>query len=760
MKAALHSKSGAFRRRAIPAVSTIAALVAACFANAQQAPAPAAKGEGTEQLDKITVTATKREESLQVVPIAVTVLSGETLELQNLNNVATITQQVPSMNFRLGASNKDTSLFIRGIGTLTTSQGAEPSVSTVVDGVVFPRAGQSTLDLVDVDRMEVLRGPQGTLFGRNASAGVVNIVTKRPSTDTERYVDFSYYQGNERRLRGGVSGELSKGLTGSVNAFVGKFDGNVKNVFLGEDVNGYDRWGVRGKLEWAARSDVTVTFIGDYAKADDTGSRGPYVRGSAAIAAAIAPITMGVENRDVSTNVKERVDDTNKGLSAQVDWRTGNHTVTSITAWRQWDNIQYQDIDGTSGAWNQIAGLSDRGQLKSKTVSEELRVASNKGKFFDYVAGFYYMKTKTDEVYRRDVVRCNGTLPNLANGLTPCAAFLNDYGEAPYGSESKNMSVFGEGVFNFTPELRAILGGRYVWDDLSYYHSRFSTQSAAIPGVSPTRAYTTGSTDETGTAGRVGGQYDFNKDVMGYVTLSRGYKGPAYNVFFNAASNRDEFPLDPEKSQGWEVGLKSTLLGNRLRVNLAYFDTKYTGYQANYPDVVAGTVVTRLINAGDVSTKGVELDFEAKVTKEFTFSGAYTQMKARVDQFKCATGATCPALDGQPLPFAPDKKGVIRGTYATPLASGYRVEVGADYTWQSETQFDLSTSPNTIQPAYGIWNAYIGLGDPRRGWRVALVGKNLSDKSYAQFLQPGANTQRSVPRDDERYYGVTARYEF
>jgi iron complex outermembrane receptor protein len=257
----------------------------------------------------------------------------------------------------------------------------------------------------------------------------------------------------------------------------------------------------------------------------------------------------------------------------------------------------------------------------------------------------------------------------------------------------------------------------------------------------------------------VGVQYDVNRDVMAYVTGSRGYKGPAYNAFFNMQA-QDDVALAPEKSKGYEVGLKSTLLNNRLRVNLAYFDTNYTGYQANYPDVVQGTVITRFINAGDVYTKGLELDFEFKVTKELSVSGAYTALKARVDKFNCPAGATCPALDGQPLPFAPDRKGVIRANYFTPVASGFRLELGADYTWQSDTQYDLSTSPNTIQPAYGIWNGYVGLSDPRRGWRVAVVGKNLSDKSYSQQLLPGANTQRSVPRDDERYVGVTARYEF
>ena len=150
--------------------------------------------------------------------------------------------QVPSVNFRTNASNKDTTLFVRGVGTICTSPGVEPTVCTVVDGVVLARPGQATLDLLDVDRIEVLRGPQGTLFGRNASAGVVSILSKAPSAVLERYVDVSYFGGNERRLRGGISGELSPGgARGSLTALVGQYDGNVKNVFNGEKVNGHDK---------------------------------------------------------------------------------------------------------------------------------------------------------------------------------------------------------------------------------------------------------------------------------------------------------------------------------------------------------------------------------------------------------------------------------------------------------------------------------------------------------------------------------------
>jgi len=753
------SKPLAVQHRMLPLAAVIAAFIAG-QANAQQAGAPPAKAEDTNQLETITVTATKRSEPLQTVPIAISVVSGDTIEQANLNTLGAIASQVPTLNFRANASNKDTSLFIRGVGTISTSPGVEPTVSTVVDGVVYARPGQATLDLMEVERIEVLRGPQGTLFGKNASAGVINIVSKPISSGTERYVDAAYYQGNEMRLRAGISGELSPGLLGSVGVLFGKYDGNINNITLGEDVGGYDRQGVRGKLEYTPNRDVKATFIADYSTADDTGSRGPFVRTTGvALPVALSPIVPGLENRSVAADVKERVEDTNSGLSAQVDWSVGGATWTSITAWREWKNIQYQDIDGTAVVNNQISALSDRGQLKSEQISEELRFASATGKFFEYVGGLFYMRTKTDEVYRRDVKRCNGTLPNLPSGVTPCAALFLDNGVATYGTEGKSASLFGEGKFNFSPTVRGILGLRYTADDLSYYHGRVSTAAIQIPGVRVTRPNTTGSTTEHGVSGRIGPQWDLSKDATVYATYSEGYKGPAYNAFFNMSAI-DDFALAPEKSKGFELGLKSTMFDNRLRLNLAAFDTKYEGYQANYPDIVSGTVVTRFINAGDVSTKGFELDFDAKLSKQFTLSGALANTNAKVDQFKCPVGATCTNLNGATLPSAPEWKANVRANYRMDVGSGMKLDIGADYAWQSEVQYDLSTSTNTLQPSYGIFNMSVALMNSSSGWRVALLGKNLADKSYSAFLLSGANTQRSVPRDDQRYFGVNARLDF
>ncbi|MEQ1515485.1 MAG: TonB-dependent receptor, partial [Usitatibacteraceae bacterium] len=719
----------------------------------------AAKAEPSDKLDTITVTATKRSEPLQTVPIAISVISGDSLEQANLNTLGAITSQAPTVNFRANASNKDTSLFIRGVGTISTSPGVEPTVSTVVDGVVYARPGQATLDLMEVDRIEVLRGPQGTLFGKNASAGVINIVSKAIAPGTERFIDAAYYKTRELRVRTGISGEFSPGVLGSVAVLFGRYDGNIDNIKLGEKVGGYDRRGVRGKVEFNISPDVKTTLIGDYAKADDTGSRGPFVRATGVIPVALSPIVPGLENRSVAADVKERVEDKNSGLSAQVDWGLRGATLTSITAWREWRNIQYQDIDGTGTVNNQIAALADRGQLKSEQLSQELRLASATGKFFEYVGGLFYMRTKTDEVYRRDVQRCNGTLANLPSGVTPCAALFFDNGVATYGTLGKSGSLFGESKLNFSPTLRGILGLRYTKDDLSYYHGRVSTAAVQIPGVRVSRLNTTGSTEQNGVSGRIGPQFDLNKDATIYATYSKGYKGPAFNAFFNMSAI-DDFALSPEKSKSFEVGLKSTLLDNRLRLNLAAFDTKYTGYQANFPDVVGGTIVTRFINAGDVSTKGFEADFEAKLSKQFTLAGAVANTKARIDRFNCPVGATCPNLNGAPLPSAPDWKTNIRANYKMDVANGLRLDLGADYSWQSEVQYDLSIATTTIQPAYGIVNMSVALSSPAAGWRVALLGKNLTDRSYAAFLGAGANTQRSVPRDDQRYFGINARLDF
>lgn len=726
--------------------SVLSQAVAAAIALGAM-PTFAAQGdEESVSLQAVTVTATRRAESLQKVPVAVSVVDGEQLERDNRNGVASIVQQVPSLNFRTGASNKDTSLFIRGVGTISTSPGVEPTVATVIDGVVYGRPGQATLDLLDLERIEVLRGPQGTLFGKNASAGVLNIVTRAPTEETHGYIDQSYYSGNESRTRFGIGGSLIPDtLKGSLTTLFGSYDGNVDNRANGHEVSGYNRKGVRGKLEFTPNDDLTLTLAADYMQSHDDAPNGVVSKAlTPAFAGALAPVSASGHSRDIASDYRSHVEDINKGLSAQLDWNLGDYTLTSITAWRGWDNTQWQDGDRLATITSAFPGTEDKGDLSYDQYSQEVRLASPKGEFVEYVGGLFYMHGKDDETYRRTLVTPTGS----------------QRGVADYTTTSDSYSAFGETTLNFTSRLRGIAGLRWTHDDLEYDHRRVSTSATTVSGIQPgTRS--SGSVDEDGWSGRLGVQYDLSDDVMAYVTYSRGYKGPAYNVFFNMQP-RDTDALKPETSNTWEAGIKASAWDNRLTSNLAVFHSEYDNYQANFFDTVANQVVTRLINAGSVSTEGVELDYALQATQNLKLSGALAYTRARIDQFSCPAGAAASCnVDGKTLPYSPDWKSYVRADYSIPLANGLDVELGTDYSWQSEVQYDISQNPDTKQGAYGIWNASIALADYTNGWRVALLGKNLADKSYSPMLASGSGyIYRAVPRDDERYFGVQLRKDF
>ena len=759
------SRRSCFPGRYVPLA---AALLTAMPALAQQA-------TDSGQLETVIITATKRVQPLQSTPIAVSVISGSTLEEGNLNNLSTIAQQIPTVNFRTNASNKDTALFIRGVGTISTSPGVEPTVSMVLDGVVTARPGQATLDLVEVDRIEVLRGPQGTLFGKNASAGVINIVTRAPNKKTDGYLDLSYYQGGEKRVRAGVSGELSPDVVrASLSVMAARFDGNITNVFDNSTVNGYDRKGIRARADITPNKDLKISLIADHSKADDTTPTGVAyainvttfpsgaVTANPLFGAAVSPVVPSPENRQINSNMQTRVSDTNQGVSAQVDYSFGGYQLTSITAHRTWKNTQFQDQDRLGTVYRQFNGTSDRGELDFSQTSQELRIASTQKQFFEYVAGLFYIESKNDEQYRRDVTRCAGTTATaLSSGLVPCStgSVTIDNGVATYGVRNKSKALFGEGTFNFTSQLRAIAGLRYTEDDLSYYHGRVAS-ATGVPGVGATRATVTGATTKNAVSGRFGPQFEVSKDLMVYSTYSRGYKGPAYNVFFNMSPTQDN-ALAPEKSKSIEVGLKSELMDRRVRLNLAAFTTDYDGYQANVPDLVNGVIVTRLVNAGKVSTKGVELDLTARVTSQLTVNAGVANIIARVKNFNCPVGAAASCdVNGRPMPFSPDWKGTLRVKYSQPLSGNLTLDYGADLSWQSKTNFDLQQQPDSVQKEYTLVNASIAL-QSTAGWRLALVGKNLTDESYATFIQSSGNhINRYVPRDDKRYFGVNFRYDF
>ena len=263
-----------------------------------------------DSIAEIVVTAQKREQRLQDVPVALTVISGDTLANQGGVNIENAQYLVPSLNFRKSGTTLNQFLFLRGIGTANFSIAAEPSVSAVLDGVVLANAGEAFADLVDIERIEVLRGPQGTLFGKNASAGVINIVSKRPGDTFGGYAEGGYFfgNGNEYRLRAAIDTPFSDTLRGRFTGFVSNWDGNIRNVTLNRRVNGYDRYGIRGVIEGDATENLKITVIGDYRKSDDDCCAELIGTLPTNITAQILPTPQGDKTRRVAQNLVTHTD--------------------------------------------------------------------------------------------------------------------------------------------------------------------------------------------------------------------------------------------------------------------------------------------------------------------------------------------------------------------------------------------------------------------------------------------------------------------
>lgn len=736
---------------------------AAVVAMSQAAIAADAAKDATT-VDEVTVTARFRQESVNSVPIALSVVSGDQMAKRNLNNMEGLSQAVPSIDFRTGGGNKDRTIFVRGVGTITTSPGVEPSVSTVLDGIVLSRPGQSTMDLVDVQRIEVLRGPQGTLFGKNASAGVINIVSKDPTNSLTGYGEASYYSDDEYRVKAGVSGPIIDGkLNGLISAMGSRYDGNVTDVLRGGNINGYSRSGVRTKFIATPNENMTVTFGADYIGGKESTPNGVFsstnrvayptgvVTTNPALAAVLASygVTAGPNNTKSVASIGTTVKDRNAGGFVQVDYKLGDYNLTSISGYRFWKNHQVPDFDNLPALTTTFPDVRDDGIVDSIQRTQEFRVTSPKGEFFDYVAGFYFMNAETKEIYKRELRR-------IVAGAT---AF--DSGQANYGIVAKNYALYGEGNFNFTPLFRGLLGFRQLRDELSYYHVRTATTAVALTGIRPFHQ-SAGSTSKDGWSGRVGLQYDINDHQMVYVTASRGYKGPAYNAFFNMQA-LDEIALKPETSKALEAGVKGSLFDGKLIGSLAIFNTKFENYQANFTDTVQGAFVTRLINAGEVSSKGLEGDFTARPMNGLRLGFSFARTDAKVDNFQCPTGSPVSCnINGQVLPFAPKWKTHYEAEYTTSLNDDFDLQISTDYSWKSKTQYSLSATPDTIQDAYGIWNAGIGLIGTKNGWSARALVKNIANEHYSPFVAYGsvAGAVRFVPRDNDRYYGVTLRKDF
>ena len=744
-------------------------------------------------LEEVVVTAQKREENVSDVPVAVSVLSSQQIDAAHVQNLEEMALLIPSVSFRTGNTTRNSAVTVRGIGTISFSIAAEPSVSTVVDNVVLGRSGQAFGDMYDLERLEVLRGPQGTLFGKNASAGVVNITTKRPGDEFEGYIDGSFYEDNEYLVKARVSGPLTDEVRASITVFDADFDGYVENVFNNNDINGYDKQGYRIMLDYTPQDTTSILFIYEDYDADNDCCVDLEARPSGRNPDSEAvPGGTGLDlgQRKADHDFRTVTEDETTAWSVQIEHEWNDHVITSITAQRDWNNTEFREGDFTSIAGDSTAPvfgvpfqLHDIGPQEWSQFSQELRIASPVGQPIEYQVGLFYWNIDSERQFTREAScqnnngQLNAAIANhlefgldLPNDQAAVDAFIagndvtcgaNDIVSATgfMKTEFKNYAVFGHATWNITEALRMQFGLRYTSDEVEYNHNRRNNDNYGRRGVGVRPRYSDGNeqfdtnlqgdTDETNVSGKVVAMYDFRDELMAYASYAQGYKGPAFNVFYNMDID-DINPIDPEESDAYEIGAKWA--SGNLLLNAAVYYTAIEDFQANDFDTSDGTTITGFTNGGDVETRGVELDFMWHPIDNWQLSGGFAFSDSETDN------------EGDPLPFAPDSKYNLMSDYRWPLDNGASIALNASLTYVDDQLSgnigqDENTNPEVVLPDYTIVNATLTYAAADDKWRASLVGKNLGDEEFATTYS-GDGFRYQIPREAERYFGVNFRLNF
>ncbi|GLK89005.1 TonB-dependent receptor [Pseudomonas turukhanskensis] len=745
------------------------------------ATAPATTDAKTDtELKKVVVTARRREEDAQDVPTPITTLSGATLETQRIYRVQDLQQVLPSVNVAF-IHARQSSVAVRGIGNNPASDGLEGSAGIYLDNVYLGRPGMAVFDMLDIEQIELLRGPQGTLFGKNTTAGVLNISTKKPTFSPERTVEVSggengYFQG-----KGTVSGGLTETLAGRLSAYRTRDDGYTHNLYNGDDLNGGERQGVRGQLLFQPNDDFNLRWINDYNEEDS--SNGTMIlygvtdryRTRAALAGA-SPV-YDRDRQVVNINSRQNVSVHQGGSSVEANWNlNGGYTLTSVSAYRYWHFTPANDETLNVSAINNT-GV----EVHDRQFSQELRLASPTGGFFDYVVGAYVFnqnlgnKTFTDYGDQADRFLLGANLN----------AFNNVYTKANGKIETDSYAAFGQGTFHFTDRLDLTLGLRGTYEEKEAKVERFAPEGGLTPigpgGVirqNQLGAYDSGELNQHNAApsGLISLSYKFTDDVLGYASLAHGEKSGGVNLAVASAptAGADSLLVGPERANDAELGFKSTLLDRRLLLNANVFWTGIHGYQATtlYQPPGSPSVVQVLANAGSVRSRGLEFEATALLTRGLTVNvnGSYNDVTyLSFENAPCpgevSTAPSAPAscdLTGERVVGASKWIGNVNGEYKWQLDGGIEPYVNASYAYRSEAEGTLDNSDLSKIDGYGLVNLSTGVradvGDGQLD--ASLWLKNATDKEYYLSAFAYINGAYTASVGQPRTAGVTLRYDF
>ncbi|MCU0073212.1 TonB-dependent receptor [Pseudomonas koreensis] len=744
-------------------------------------PAPAGKtATATSQLETVTVTTRRREESSQDVPTPMSVVSGTTLETQRVYRIQDLQQLVPSVNVAYMHA-RQSSVSIRGLGNNPASDGLEGSVGLYIDNVYLGRPGMAVFDLMDIEQLEVLRGPQGTLFGKNTTAGVINISTRAPSFTPERSIETSVGEDGYFQTKGTISGPLNDVLAGRLSAYRTRSDGDIKNEFNGHDLNGGSRDGFRAQLLFKPNENFNLRWIGDYNEEDSSaGTRvlyntGPTINGvnlySARAAAAGATLVNG-SHRKVNLDSDQHVTVHQGGTSVEANWALpSDFTLTSVSSYRFW-NFTPRNDDGLNVPATYNAGVS----VEDKQYSQEFRLASPKGEFFDYVLGAYYFGSDLDN----KSFAYYGPQADIWNG-TPRGALANVNSVGHGHIKTDSFALFAQGTWHLTPRLDFTAGVRGTYEEKNAWVNRDApVGGAAVTGAAATArrgrtgAYDSGDLNQysSSPSGLLNLSYRFTDDLLGYATLSHGEKSGGVNLVVGSAptAGADSLLIGTERANNAELGFKSTLWDRRLQLNANVFWTQVNAYQTNaYDDV---NRVQYLTNAGSVRSRGVEFESTVIPLRGLTlnFNGSYNDVS-----YLSYKDAPCPPevsqapgapascdLSGHQVVGASKWIGNANGKYEWNLDNGLQPYVTGSYAFRSKAVGTVEDSDYGQIPSYAVVNLSTGLrGDFNQGqWDISLWLKNAFDKTYYTTLWTGGNGGYEGLLGTPRTLGVTGRYDF
>ncbi|WP_162976170.1 TonB-dependent receptor, partial [Pseudomonas aeruginosa] len=577
------------------ALALLLALGGALPASAADAPAPAEEApplagsapvKAATALGKVTVTARRREEDSQKVPTPITVLGGETLEAQRISRVQDLQQVLPSVNVAY-IHARQSSVAVRGIGNNPASDGLEGSAGIYLDNVYLGRPGMAVFDLLDIEQLELLRGPQGTLFGKNTTAGVLNISTRAPTFTTERTVEVSGGQDGYFQGRGTVSGPLGETLAGRLSAYRTRDDGYIKNIHDDNYLNGGERQGARGQLLFEPNEDFSLRWIADYNE-EDSSNGSMVVYGAAerfwqrAALVGASPLR-DPQRKKVNINGRQHVSVHQGGSSLEANWNlAGGYRLTSISAYRYWHFTPANDEQLN------VSAINDTGvEVHDRQFSQEIRLASPTGGAFDYVVGAYAFRqnlgNKTFTSY--------GPLADLYLLGANLGALNDTYSKANGKIETDSFALFAQGTWHLSERLDFTAGLRGTYEEKNAKVERFAPLGgAAVGGVGAAvrngqlGAYDSGDLSQYNFApsALLSLSYQFSDDLLGYASLSHGEKSGGVNLAVGSApsAGADSLLVGPERANDAELGLKSTLFDRRLLLNANLFWTGIHGYQA------------------------------------------------------------------------------------------------------------------------------------------------------------------------------------